>query len=417
MTQIQIKKYFTYISSSIVLLSCQNSLLKDNSANNKNQSSASSYHQLIKSDKKKQADLDLPYRGFDPEKNISVIAIGSVINQDLPQPIWQTVEKNNPNLFILSGNGLTFKKADQKTISDQYKKMKTVSEFRSIREKVPFMAIWDDQDFALNDGGSDNSIKEIARTEFIKNWSYLKLQLPNNQKALYHSKIFGTKKQTVQVIMLDTRWDRSPLLKKVDMPAPAPETNPALATNVSAPVAIDKLPQINSSPVGPYLPDLDKSKQILSKEQWNWLDQELKKPVSLRLIVSPIQVIAEDHNFEKWGNFPNEKEKLFELLQKNKIKNAVFISGNRELSAISKIDLKKLGTVYELTASGLNLIPEAISEKEMNSQMAKTDKSYLSDAFTDSNFGLISIQWEKRLVSLQVKSLTNEVKSSTDFKF
>ncbi|MBC7464526.1 MAG: alkaline phosphatase family protein [Bdellovibrio sp.] len=366
----------------------------------------SMYNALIKTDKKKQSELDLPFRGFDMDKQITTIATGSCADQNQPQPIWATIEKNNPDIFIFSGDTLCVPRPDAKgSISEQYRKLKMIPEFRSIREKVPFMAIWNDHDYGLVNGGGENPDKELARTEFIKHWSYLKTALTNKQKGLYHSKIFGSngvpgsrrkkgipKQKQVQVIVLDTRWDRSELKKNTDdkFDPKAPATEPAT------------IPR-------PYLADAEKGKHILSNEQWNWLEQELKKPADLRIIVSPIQVIADDHNFEKWGNFPNEREKLFVLLQKTKLKNVILLSGDRHLGAIAQIEVKKNGPIVEMTTSGLN--------RPASPNNILTDKTYFKDAYGGPNFGLIKIDWSKHTATLQVKSLEDEVKNSFEVKF
>ncbi|MFZ3230328.1 MAG: alkaline phosphatase D family protein [Pseudobdellovibrio sp.] len=348
------------------------------------------YNLIIKSDKKKQSDLDLPFRGFEPDKQITSIATGSCADQDQPQPIWKTIESNNPNLFIFSGDTLYASSPTQKPISEQYRKLKLIPEYRSIREKVPFMAIWDDHDFGINDGGSTNPEKEVARTEFLKQWSYLKFSLPPKQKALYHSKIFGSKKQKVQIIMLDTRWDRSDLTKNPDDKY---DPNSKESNNFPR----------------PYIADTDKTKHFLSQEQWAWLEHELKQPAELRLLVSSIQVIPDDHNFEKWGNFPNEKEKLLALIQKTKAKNLIILSGDRHMASIARTDIKKTGPIYEMTSSGLN--------KPTKPGNIISDKTYLADGYGPVNFGLILINWDKRIATLQVKSLENEVKSSVEVKF
>lgn len=393
MTQFSYKKLLV-LSSAVTMMiftsSCQFAEKKAGATDSKSESSSSpsaagaNYNSIIKQDKKKQSDLDLPFRGFEPEKPITTIATGSCADQDLPQPIWKTIEQNNPNLFIFSGDTLYASKPEQKPIPEQYRKLKLIPEYRSIREKVPFMAVWDDHDMGTNDGGANSPEKEIARTEFIKHWSYLKTTLPNGQKALYHSKIFGAKKQKVQVIMLDTRWDRSDLKKNTDE-------------------------QKEGEPPRPYVADTDKSKHFLSKEQWSWLEGELKKPADLRLLVSSIQVIPDDHNFEKWGNFPNEREKLFVLLQKTKAKNLIILSGDRHMASIAQLEIKKHGPVYEMTSSGLN--------KPAKPGNILTDKTYFKDGYGPVNFGLILINWSKKIATLQVKSLENEVVNSVDVKF
>ena len=66
-----------------------------------------------------------------------------------------------------------------------------------------------------------------------------------------------------------------------------------------------------------------------------WLENELKNDFDFLFIFSSIQIIATDHRFEKWSNFPNERVKLFELLEKFNDKT-IFFSGDRHRAGIYK---------------------------------------------------------------------------------
>lgn len=346
--------------------------------------------EIIREEKRKQSEADLPFRGLDTSIRIDKIAFGSGANQDQPQMIWKNILSHNPDLFIFAGDAVYSSGKEQKPLSLQYKKLNRNSEYRTMREKIPFMATWNDEDYGQVDGGADNPDKEMARTEFLKYWTYARTTIPNAQKPIYHSKIFGSKKQIVQVIMLDTRWDRANYKKNTEdtynSENPEPNTFPK-----------------------PYLSDDDKTKRMLSEPQWSWLESELKKPASLRILVSPIQVIANDHRFEKWGNFPGERDRLITLIRKAKAKNLVIISGDRHISAIAKEYVQGFTTLYDVTSSGLNNpVPRGNVVK---------DTSYLSDAYGAMAYGLIQINWDKHKASIEIRSLDEEVKQSIDVPF
>ncbi len=345
---------------------------------------------VIREEKRKQSEADLPFRGLDTTERIIKIAFGSGVDQDQPQMIWNNILKHNPDLFILAGDAAYTAKPEQKPIGAQYKKLNRNAEYRMIREKIPFMAIWNDEDYGQIDGGANNPDKEIARTEFLKYWTYARNTIPADQKALYHSKTFGSKKQTVQVIMLDTRWDRSPL-----------KVNTEDTYN-------SEKPEPNTFPK-PFLPDDDKSKRILSEAQWSWLDNELKKPASLKILVSPIQVIANEHSFEKWGNFPAECERLLTLIRKAKAKHLIIISGDRHISAIAKEYIQGFNTIYDITSSGLN--------NPVPRDNVVKDTSYLNDAYGAMAYGLIEINWDKRKAKIELRTLDEEVKQNIEVPF
>lgn len=377
-----IKNIITVIAA-LIITSCQS--LPTNSSNSPSSSSNQALIDQIKSDKKKQAELDLPFRGFNIDKSLETIALGSCADQDQAQPIWSTIEKHQPELMIMLGDNIYASSPLQKPISEQYNKMKKISEYRSIREKVPFMATWDDHDYGKNDGGETNPEREEARSQFFKNWPYAKNIAPDKNGAIYHAKLFGEKKNTLQVIMLDTRTNRSDLKKNV------------------------QTEEERKAAPKPYLSDESKDKRIISEAQWQWLEDQLKKPAGLRIIGTSIQVIANDHQFEKWGNFPHERERFFNLLKKLKIKNVLLVSGDRHMAAIAKTNISGLGDLYEVTASGLN--KPARAGNNLN------DSSYIAEGYGPVNFGLVKINWATRQAQAEIRSLDDQTIQSVKLKF
>ena len=57
-----------------------------------------------------------------------------------------------------------------------------------------------------------------------------------------------------------------------------------------------------------YIPDADRAKSLLGSAQWAWLEAELRKPADVRLLVSSIQALTEDHGWERWGHLPRERD-------------------------------------------------------------------------------------------------------------
>lgn len=315
----------------------------------------------------------IPSRGIDYGKALNTVAFGSCAHQGQPQPIWSTVAQNSPELFLAMGDNIYASLPHEKPISSQYRILDQITEYRKIRSEVPFLATWDDHDFGERDGGADFIGKQSSQIDFMNYWTYMKNSIPLEQAGIYHSKVIGPKKQAVQVIMLDTRFHRTPLLEK--------EGNEGKAYD--------------------YLPS---EGTLLGETQWQWLEEQFKRPADLRLIVSSIQLIADDPKFEKWGNFPKERERFFALLKKYKIRNAIILSGDRHIASIAKMDIKGLGTLYEVTASSLN----------RPSKYTDADSHYIGKTYSQENFGLAHIDWKKRKVKLEVRNMQNEVVNQSE---
>ncbi|MEM6816505.1 MAG: alkaline phosphatase D family protein [Bacteroidota bacterium] len=92
--------------------------------------------------------------------------------------------------------------------------------------------------------------------------------------------------------------------------------------------------------------------EILGEEQWQWLEQQVEEPnIDLLIIASGIQILPEEHGFEKWANFPKERTKLFQLINAKLDKPLVLVTGSRHISEVSKIDLNGYNyPLYEFTS-------------------------------------------------------------------
>ena len=110
--------------------------------------------------------------------------------------------------------------------------------------------------------------------------------------------------------------------------------------------------------------------------------------------MSSFQVLPLDHGWEKWGNFPLEQERLYSLV-KNTSSYTFIISGDRHFGAIYKKQFDKSTSIYELTSSSLNKPLKFLKEQ---------DSMQLGESISEANFGLISIDWDKNKIYLELKS-------------
>ena len=325
-------------------------------------------------------DESLVPRGFDFANAPEIVAFGSNINQNKPQPIWDVIFKSNPDLFILAGNTINAVQPENKPISAQYKKLDLIPEFRHFRERVPMMATWDENDYVLKSGGAANADKDDARREFLYQWSYVKDSLKINQLGIYHAKILGgvrKKSSTFQVILLDTRSFRS-ALKKAD--------------------------ETSATGSGKFVPNDDKKGTILGDNQWDWLERQLRKPADVRIIVSSIPLISDEPTFENWANFPREKERLFELIRRTQTHNLFVVSGGRNWS-VAKKEIKGWGTLYDFTSGGLTA-PDS-------GDLAKASGG---DSMKSENFGLVSVDWARKKMEIQIRDAANGVLNKAEIK-
>lgn len=315
----------------------------------------------------------------DPADTIlSRIAFGSCADQERPQPIWDAITASRPDLFLFIGDNIYADTEDMGLMKAKYDRLGAIPGYRTLRETCPVLATWDDHDYGVNDGGNTFSKREDSQQHFLDFFGVPEDSPRRTREGVYHAETFGPEGRRVQVILLDARFHRSPL-------EPSTETDPFFPR------------------VRPYLPNTAPDATMLGDEQWTWLEARLREPAEVRILVSSIQVVSEDHPFEKWTNFPNERERLYSLIRETGASGVVVISGDRHLAELSMMDAGIGYPLYDLTSSGLNQAARGWRPFEPNGHRVATMN-------WGNNFGLISIDWDRDdpLIRLQIRDEDGE---------
>ena len=296
---------------------------------------------------------------------VEVIAFGSCARQDLPQPIWERVLDIEPDLFVLLGDNIyTDDTTDAETLAADYAKLAAHDGFARLRTTVPLLATWDDHDYGINDGGGENPHKVMFEHGFLDFFEVPHDAPQRTRPGVYSAQTFGPPGQRVQIILLDVRFFRGPLVR-----------NPAGA----------------SVEHGRYVVSDDTTVTMLGDDQWRWLESTLREPADVRIIGSSIQVIANGHGWEKWGNLPHERQRLFQTIRDTGATGVVLLSGDRHLAELSMLpadDADGVGyPLYDLTASGLTHASTTLPP-ESNPHRVVTEGSIRA-----INFGVVRVNW------------------------
>ncbi len=306
------------------------------------------------------------------EKNepLERIAFGSCASEDQPQPIWKAVIETQPDLFLFIGDNIYGDTEEMKEMKAKYKKLAAQKGYQDLCKACPVLATWDDHDYGVNDGGKEYPKRKESQQVFLDFFDVPKDSPRRTREGIYHAEMFGPPDKRVQIILLDTRYFRDPLKTRNDV-------HPG---------------------EGPYVANSSPDVTILGEAQWKWLEEQLRKPAKLRLIASSIQVVPEDHGWEKWMNMPLERERLFRLIRDTKAEGVIFLSGDRHLAELSMMDGKVGYPLYDLTSSGLNRGFEGWRKLEENRHRVATMPF-------GNNFGLIQIDWDQPdpLIRLQIR--------------
>ncbi|KAK6020851.1 alkaline phosphatase D domain protein [Ostertagia ostertagi] len=314
---------------------------------------------------------------------LSRIAFGSCANQTMAQPIWEPILAYRPDLFIFAGDNVygDFSGSDAANLKRAYDGARQIAGYARLRDTANHLAVWDDHDYGLNDGGVEFAHKAVSKDLFLDFWNVPATDIRRQRDGIYDSRIIGPEGMRVQVILLDVRWFRSALKVTDQRGAPGKER---------------------------YVPDPDPNKTMLGAEQWAWLATELRKPAEVRLIVSSTQILAEGHGWERWGNFPLEKQKLFDTIRSSGAKGVVLLSGDRHIGALYREAPADLFPLYEATSSGLNMVYWAAKEAGPNR---------LGAIYAAANFGVVEIDWWERKILLALRDEGGSVRRSVEIPF
>lgn len=313
-----------------------------------------------------------PWLKLDPATRLERIGVGSCLSQVRPQPIWRAILSSKPQLFLMIGDNVygDIKSPDLAELAEAYRAQAVHPEFAGARRALAMLGIWDDHDYGRNDGGGSFEHRLGSARLFREYWGRPKD--PGGDDGVYYAETFGPVGARVQIIMLDTRSQRSPFRAK----------GPGFPH------------------WGKYEPDPDPAKTMLGARQWAWLEAELAKPAEIRIVVSSIQVLAEGHGFERWGNLPRERDRLIALIRSTGAKGVVLLSGDRHAGAIYNRGLAGGQILPELTASSLN--------RSYGPSKDSHTPELLMTPYHPENFGQIDIDWNARTLRLALKGMRGE---------
>ena len=294
------------------------------------------------------------------------IGLGSCLDQDYPQPIWQSIKDEDLNYFIFLGDnvyGDTPSGSLRKMKSAYDKQKKVLPDFLN---DISIFSIWDDHDYGINDGGADYRFKRQAQELYIDFWKIPKEDDRSNRDGIYFSKdkIFFDKK--FKFIFLDTRFFRSKLKGK--------KSN--------------------------YIENIEPDATVLGDVQWMWLENQLKSDFDFLFIFSSIQIIAKDHRFEKWSNFPNERVKLFKLIEQFNDKTILF-SGDRHRAGIYRKN-----RLIEVTSSSMN---------KPGSFFNETDNYLIGKTYPQENYSVLEIF--ENTIQVKIKDVNGNDLSTVEKKY
>jgi alkaline phosphatase D len=224
--------------------------------------------------------------------------------------IYNSILAKNPDLMLWLGDNTYLREADwysRTGILYRYTHTRALPQMQPLLASVPQYAIWDDHDFGPNDSDGSYRDKDITYEAFRLFWGNPTYGV-NGRPGITTT----FERSDCQFFLLDNRFFRS-----------------------------------NNEIVS-------QEREILGKEQLNWLIHALKaSKATFKFVAVGGQVLSTFSKYENHINIaPEERERLLDAIAKEKIRNVIFLTGDRHSSEIS-VESRNGVRMYDFTVSPL----------------------------------------------------------------
>lgn len=306
------------------------------------------------------------------------ISFGSCLGQNRSMQILETIAAGRPDAFLFLGDNVYADSEKPSEIQAAYQQLASSDAFVKLRDSTRVLAVWDDHDYGLNDAGRHFTAREKSEQIFESFWDGMHPSPRKNRAGVYSSYWLEKNGFLVHIIMLDTRFFRSDLLRE----------------------------KINDKEQ--YVPDYTSSgKTMLGDQQWQWFTRQLSRVAHVTIIASSIQILPREHRYEKWHNLPHQRVKLLNAIHGAELSNVILISGDRHFAEIMQVEYRnRLFT--EVTSSSLNWPYNYAIEQNINRK---------GGAYRSQNFGMIDIKRAENFIRLSINDIAGSAVNSIVLPF
>ena len=310
--------------------------------------------------------------GKAPAETTFRIAFGSCNKTEVENPFWDDVLALQPDLWIWGGDNIYADTDDMEKMRAMYRDQKSIPGYQALVKQVPVIGTWDDHDYGLNDGGAEFAARAESQQAFLDFMDVPKDSPRRTREGVYASHTYTRPGGKVKVLVLDTRYFRTPL---------------------------------REDPTGQkrYVPNAYGEGTILGESQWAWLERELTgSDADFHVVVSSIQLLSGQHGFESWGNFPHEVDRMIRTLGSSGANGVFVLSGDRHISEFSRRETTSLPyALVDFTSSGLT--------HAYRSFKGEPNPYRVGEVVSRESFGVVLLDFEKKQATFQIRADGNAI--------
>ncbi len=280
--------------------------------------------------------------------------------------ILTSIASTKPDLMLWLGDNTYYREVDWNTsegLRYRWTHTRSLPELQPLLGSVHHYYMWDDHDFGPNDADRSYRLRTEALAVhklFAANGTYGTLETPGT---------FGRFEWAdVEFFLLDDRFHRSP----------------------------------NGSPDGP-------DKVMFGRPQLQWLkDALINSRAPFKIVANGNQVLNPLSEFEALVQFRTEYDDLLAFIKSNRIPGVVFLSGDRHMAELIRLDDSTFYPLYDFTSSSLTAGLSRPRGKEVDNPY-RVPGTLVSDAH---NFGMLRFSGPRtdRVLTMECRDVDGKVR-------
>lgn len=281
--------------------------------------------------------------------------------------IFDTIAKTPSDFMLWLGDNTYTREADYTSKSGFYYRYTHTRKCRDMQQLLasrPNFAIWDDHDYGPNDANSSFELKDVSLETFKDFWgnkSYGEADNPGTYTKFTWS--------DCDFFLLDDRYYRDD-------------------DNIN---------------------DSSAEKKFLGDRQMEWLENGLLfSSASFKFLAFGSQVLNPLNDFEGFLHYRAEYNELIQFITKYRISGVIFLSGDRHISEIIKVQPAGLYPLFDITSSAFT---SGNSPKFMQGKEAANPYRVVPEPVLDQNFIKLSVSGARynRIATIEAINVDNKV--------
>ncbi len=265
--------------------------------------------------------------------------------------IFDQIALKKPDMMLWMGDNIYLREVDFEStaaIERRYMLFRSNPALKKLWPACAHYAIWDDHDFGPNDSNSSYVFKKHTLSAFEKFWV-------NPPAALNDGITTQFSYGDADFFLLDNRYFR---------------------TDAKS-VYVDRT--------------------LLGEEQLKWLFLALStSKAQYKFVVMGGQFLNSADKFENYATYPEERQLILDFIEKSKMQNVIFLTGDRHCTELSQVILPNEIVVYDLTVSPLTS-GAYDNSKEANSNRVE------GTIVSQQNFGVLEFSGPLKNRLLEIK--------------